>query len=189
MTDAVFTRNALDPPAITRDGQDLGKAYENHLARQKWGPDMPWYLPESLAGDWLYRHQGVLLHGGLAALPHSPPPLRAGNLAYIAWALANGRTQRPQIGEDGIPLTDNEVPGASAEAYSQPVPYESKREGDRATSEARRANHALEKQLGLVTNFSGPNSLFGQHPEPDDAKRAQAVHELLTAGGVGNAPY
>ncbi len=188
MTDAVFTRNALDPPAMTRDGFDIGKAYENQLARQKWGPDMPWYLPESLVGDWLYRHQGVLAHGAMAAFPYNPPPLRMGNLAYIGYSLGTGRTQRPKIGADGIPLTDNEVPGASGEAYSK-KPYESKRTGERAEYEAWKQNHELEKRLGLVTDWSGPKSLFGQHPEPDDAKRAQAVHDYLTSGGVGNAPY
>jgi hypothetical protein len=176
--------NNLAPPGIERssaDSFDLKKAYENQLARQKWGPDMPWYLPESLVGDWLYRNQGIGLHGLMAAgTATKAPPIAAGNLGYILWSLANGRTARPKIGAGGIPLTDNEVPGAtSGAAYS--AQHESKRADDAV---ARRADRDLERQLGLVTNWSGPNSLFGPHPEPDDAKRARAVQEYLAAGGL-----
>ncbi len=100
--DIGYTPKSGDPPL------DLEKAYRNHLAREKWGPDAPWSLPEELVGDWLYRHQGVILHTGLAALPHNPPPIRAGNLGYALYSLLTGRTQRPQIGEGGIPLDPGE---------------------------------------------------------------------------------
>lgn len=97
------------PPASHFDAPfDLEKAYRNHLSREKWGADLPWYLPEEMVGDWLYRHQGVLAHSALAALPHNPPPIRAGNLAYVLYSLASGKTQRPKIGEGGIPLMPGE---------------------------------------------------------------------------------
>jgi hypothetical protein len=61
-----------------------------------WGPktatdDAPYYLPESLVGDWLYRHQGVLLHGGMAALPMATFP-RLLNALYAGGTMALGRT-------------------------------------------------------------------------------------------------
>ena len=101
-----------------RQETDFEKSYRKHLARQKWGPDMPWYLPEELVGDWLYRHQGVLAHSLLAALPHNPPLIRAGNIAYVLNSLATGRTQRPQIGEGGIPLMPGEEEGTLANVLS-----------------------------------------------------------------------
>ena len=62
-------------------------------------------------------------------------------------------------------------------------------EGESAQREAEAADREIARRLGLETNWSGPRSVFGQHPEPDDRKRAEAVVNYRTRGGVGNAPY
>lgn len=94
-------RNKLDPG----DGFDLEKSVSDNLALQKWGKDAPWYLPESLVGDIPYRYQGVGLHGlaGLSLMPFAPL-LGLANLGYATGTIALGRTQRPKIGEKGVPV-------------------------------------------------------------------------------------
>ncbi len=87
---------------------ELEKATDDYLSRQKWGPDYPWYLPEHLVGDKLYRYQGVLLHGGLAGLAAAfGQPIPAwGNLAYAAGSIASGRTARSHIRDSPMPSDD-----------------------------------------------------------------------------------
>ena len=88
------------------DAFDLERAYQRNLEHQKWGTDAPWYLPESLVGDVPYRYQGVALHGllGAAGLLAGQPLVAWPNLAYAGGTIAAGRTQRPKIGESGVPV-------------------------------------------------------------------------------------
>ncbi len=91
------------------DDFNLEKAVVDGLSRQKWGKDAPWYLPESLVGDIPYRYQGVGLHGAIAAagLPMGPPGwlfATLPNAAYVGGTMLAGRTQRPKIGEEGVPV-------------------------------------------------------------------------------------
>ena len=91
---------------------DLEKTVIDRLARQKWGADAPWYLPEAMIGDLPYRYQGVAVHSGLAASPGMPAWARLANLGYVGYALGSGRTQRPRIADLDFPAeaTDPAVP-------------------------------------------------------------------------------
>ena len=110
-------RNKLDPgPTLAEvlrgDDFNLEKAVSDNLARQKWGKDSPWYLSEERVGDIPYRYQGLALHGGLAALglgltlTGNPggPIIAASQIPFLANTLLGGRTQRPKIGEEGVPV-------------------------------------------------------------------------------------
>ena len=97
------TQNQL---AIKPEQNPLEDGIRNSLAQQQWGKDMPWYLPRELVGDTAYRYQGVALHGALAALAaryRQALPFW-GNAGYVGYSLGSGRTQRPEIGKDGIPI-------------------------------------------------------------------------------------
>ena len=74
--------------------------------------DMPWYLPKSLVGDALYRNQGVLFHGALAASPVGTAA-RVANALYAVGTVAAGRTSKNYGSE--VP----ELSGASDRPYWQ----------------------------------------------------------------------
>ncbi len=96
-------------PAEAEKPFDLEKAVTDHLAREKWGPDMPWYLRETMIGDAPYRYQGVALHSGIAALPGMPLWARLANLGYVGYSLGTGRTQRPRIEDMDFPADATDV--------------------------------------------------------------------------------
>ncbi len=89
---------------------DLEKTVLDAAARKKWGPDMPWYLPESMVGDVPYRYQGIGLHSGLAALPGMPLWARLGNLGYVGYSVGAGRYQRPGIEDLDFPAEATDPP-------------------------------------------------------------------------------
>jgi hypothetical protein len=85
---------------------ELEKAVRSELGKAQPNYDLPWYLPRSLVGDKAYLNQGLLLHGGLAALAlRYRQALPAwGNAGYVGFSVGTGRTQDPKIGEGGVPV-------------------------------------------------------------------------------------
>lgn len=101
------------PVGMAEGGDAKSKEVADYVERTYQRPDMPWYLPESAVGDKAYRHQGVALHGLLAALSaltgragmkvgrSIKPDIAIGgyNAGYIPYTIGTGRTApRPDLG-------------------------------------------------------------------------------------------
>ncbi len=245
MTDAVFTRNALDPPAQV-EPYPYGKprfpnldprAYFDRQSQESFAKE-PWH-----DGTGAYALAAMSLRprshttsmqafnpkAPAQPLPQRPEPAMSDNgWAQHVYEAALGRTRNPlapnmpaaqgsgggwgdpakwilgglggwggyevgkrifgdpvelwqefkDLGTPGTPLYESSRKRQEDEAAA--------RAGPDATQRAGWDNLYLSRRLGGGDSL--PNRWRGTY-EPDADKRAQAVHDYLTAGGVGNAPY